>query len=122
MTGPSNTIAADQSICQEWTERANSNSDAVPAGHVQLVPPRLMKRDVVCISRENTGKATCSLIASILVVLELEMKMRLTFQEGPFALVVVPYREHARDLASQLSKLVAYLKIEGIHMVKVGFP
>ena len=81
-----------------------------------------MRRDLVCIGRENTGKTTCSIIASLLLVLDLEMKMRLTFQEGPFALIVVPYREHARELVNKLIKFSADLKEEGRTVLKLGFP
>lgn len=48
--------------------------------------------------------------------------MRLTFQEGPFALIVVPYREQAIELARRLSHLASDLKEKGTETFNGGYP
>jgi ATP-dependent RNA helicase DDX41 len=49
-----------------------------------------MGRDMIAISPTGTGKSLVFILPAIIISLEEELNLEIVYQEGPFALLLVP--------------------------------
>ncbi len=63
----------------------------------QGIPALLSGRDLIGVAFTGSGKTMCFSLPAIMMALEQELRMPFVTNEGPYALVICPIRELARQ-------------------------
>ena len=87
---------------------------------MQGIPVAFTGRDMIGISFTGSGKTLSFAIPMIMACLEQEVEMPFIKNEGPYALVVCPSRELAKQTGHEFQYLSDHLESGGFPRVKVA--
>eukprot|EP01084_Bolivina_argentea_P141856 249254_1 len=81
------------------------------------IPVGLSNRDCVGIAETGSGKTAAFVLPMLVYVLRQPPMNNLNFEDGPYALVLAPTRELAKQIESETNKFATYCSISAITIV-----
>eukprot|EP01083_Nonionella_stella_P018939 52689_1 len=81
------------------------------------IPVGLSNRDCVGIAETGSGKTAAFVVPMLVYVLKQPPMNNLNFEDGPYALVLAPTRELAKQIENETNKFASFIKISAITIV-----